>query len=520
LDGCERFDDNSGVGAMLERMLERLKKLLQGKKPKTVKPRTTSKRKAVSVTIGLDFGTCATKCVINLEAFDRNRDKFLTLAFPSKASRDGILCMPTAIGVHNGNLVFGEDGDSLAEEHVIRSFKMAIPCIGEAWGTYHSPFMSASKPGHFDIEGRCLSATDLAALYLAVILRQIRHQVRQYLGEASDISVFLNLAAPLNELVPTTARPTHNETPGITDDTVRDTAVSREYVALGQQSLFLSKSKSSQNPWPLRLAMAALERAKAQPILSLEESPAYVVPETLAAIAGFVNRPGTQSGRFMTLDVGAGSTDASVFWLEKHDGIIKPWYYASRSLHLGMDAIDSALAAVTQMSAGRSVRARREALQRSEGGLANYRCQCKDALVAIDRHRRTTFGHGYMKEKTPSKWGDVVLLLIGGGCQADIVQELSHNVLWQNTIGSPSVEVLGLDVTKQVLGPDGREYPLDKVAGLEEQAYLLIIAEGLANKIVNIPPFGVTTKGLVKPRQRRPIPPELWFANGRDDTWG
>jgi hypothetical protein len=491
--------------------------------PKKAEPPVGSTRKAVSVTVGLDFGTSATKCVINLEAFDRGQDRFLAIAFPSKSSPHGTLCLPTAIGVQHGKLVFGEEGGNLAEGQVIRSFKMAIPCIGKAWGSYRSPFMSPSSPGYFDIQGKHLSATDLATLYLAVILRQVKQQVRRHLGQGTDVSVFLNLAAPLNQIVGTSACPNLEGTPGVTDDLVRDTAISSEYIALGQRSLMLSEY--CQDPWPIDDAIAALERAKARPVLPLVESPAYVVPETLAAVAGFINRPGTRPGRFMTLDVGAGSTDASVFWLEIHDGKIKPWYYSSRSLHLGMDAIDSALAAVTQGSAGGSVRARREALQRAEGGLTEYRCQCEATLMAMDKHRRMTFGHGYGKEKKVSIWGDpdqayLVLLLIGGGCQADLVQELAHRPLWENMIGCPSVEVLGLDVTKQVLGPDGREYPMGSMAGFRDQAYLLIIAEGLANKIVDIPEFGVSRGELVKPPTRRPIPPDLWWATGRDETWG
>ena len=64
---------------------------------------------------------------------------------------------------------------------------------------------------------------------------------------------------------------------------------------------------------------------------------------------------------------------------------------------------------------------------------------------------------------------------------------------------------------------------MGEVAGFEEQARLLIIAEGLANKIVDIPEFGVTpegTEGLVRPRKPVPIPPHLWFATDRDETWG
>jgi hypothetical protein len=511
-------------------ILEILKKLLGRKQPKPVAKPAAPKRE-VSVTVGLDFGTCATKCVVNLEGFDRGRDKFLALGFLSGETNHGTLCVPTAIGVDQGRFVFGEEADRLPEGLVIRSFKMAIPCIEQTWGDYCSPFMSPSTPGHFEIQGNRLSGTDLATLYLAVILRYVMRQVTQYLRHQAEVSFYppryyLNLAAPLNQLIETSVGAVCAGTDQAGDEVVRDTVVSREYIALGQRALRLSES--CQNPWPIEPAIAALEGLKkTEPKrLLLAESPAYVVPETQAAIAGFVNRPGTRSGRFMTLDVGAGSTDVSVFWLEKHDGKVKSWYYASRSLHLGMDAIDRALAAVTQTCPGGSARARREALQRAEGGLAKYRRECQAALMAVDKHRRRTFWEGRAQEVRVynvrlSDWGNrdrakVALLLIGGGSHVDLVEELSYGELWQTQIGAPPVEVLGLDVTRQALGPDGREYLIDEVAGLKEQAYLLIIAEGLANRIVDIPPFGFVAGELVKPRPSVPLPLDLW---GVADEW-
>ena len=490
------------------------------KSPSVVKP-----PKPVAVTVGLDFGTCATKCVINLESHDRGRDKFLAIAFPSQSSARGTLRVPTAIGVHNAELVFGEEGDRLPEASVIRSFKMAIPCLTGSWGSYHSPFMFPSVPGHFDICGYRLSATDLATLYLAVILRYVKNQVRRYLGQGTVVSVYLNLAAPLDQLIDGQAGPGAALSPGHAEDdsTARDRRVSGQYIALGQRALLLSEE--ARNPWPLEEAASALCRVKDQPVLPLSESPAYVVPETLAAIAGFINRPGTQSYRYMTFDVGAGSTDASVFWLEHHDGVIKPWYYASRSLHEGADAIDTALAEVTRGFAGGSPRARRETMQLSVPKLEQHRGLFEGTLQAMARHRLKTFGHGYSKEMRAPLWGDrdrakVIVLLIGGGCQLDVVQGLADGVLWPGVLGIPTVHKLGLDVTKHVLLPDGHEDRMDSSPEYMTQAHLLLIAEGLANKIVDIPPFGVATENLVRARKRVPVPPEFWWVEGRDEAWG
>ena len=347
-------------------MLGWLKKLfgVSAKKIEQAEPKPKSdKEKAVSVTVGLDFGTSSTKCVVNLEGYENHEDKFLVIAFPSQKPSETTLCIPTSIAVQGNCLVFGESAEQLPESCVIRSFKMAIPCIGKKWGNYQSALMIPEKPGFFDIQGNQLSAVDLGILYLANVIRQVKSQLKRYLPTHMSVQVYLNLAAPLNQLkCETTTTKSKNKL------SIRDSALSRHYIGLGQRSLRLSDS--SQNPWPLEEAIQALEDIKSKPLLSFQESPAYVVPETLAAIRSYINRPRTRSNHFMTFDVGAGSTDTSIFWLEKHEGSIKPWYYVSASLHIGMDSVDRSLCSVTHTREGRSPRERREDLQQHDGRLS------------------------------------------------------------------------------------------------------------------------------------------------------
>jgi hypothetical protein len=502
-------------------MFERLKRLLRfaPRRPMQAAPRETRPR--LSVTIGLDFGTSTTKCVINLEGLDKGKDRFLAVAFPSKTDDAFVLCVPTAIGVPEDRevLILGEDADVLPEDRVIRSFKMAVPCIGNNWGDYRSPFM-ASTPGHFDIYGRDVSASDLCTLYLSVILQQVKRQVAMLLKDRYELNFYLNLAAPLSDLNPLIGS-VDNEGGR---DAGRDRILEKEYLVIGQRALRLSNCCFQ--PWPFKDAMDRLEMERSKPILPHSESPAYVVPETHAAIAGFMNRPDTRSGKFMTLDVGAGSTDVSLFWLEKYDSFPKAWYYASGSLHQGMDALDRLLANVTGQFEGRSARARREALQQEENGLKRHRSECAGLLASIDKHRRTTFGSAYRMEKRPDHWGnrkeaDIVSLLIGGGARVDLVQDLNLGPLWPNMIGGPAPKVLDLDVTKWVLDPLGGERRLAEIAADGHRPYLLIIAEGLANKIVDIPPFGsIESTEQIGPRKRIPIPPDQWWCKGMDETWG
>jgi len=441
---------------------------------------------------------------VNIEGCQNGRSKYLAVIFPSVVRPNGTLCVPTAIGVSANRFVFGEEAESLPETRVIRSVKMAIPCIGTAWGDYEAPFMDTSKAGYFTIGPHSLSATDLAMLYLANIIRQVKEEMRKYLPSGVHVQVFLNLAAPLNQLVRVSGDRTRVAATG--EVGIRDTIVSAHYVALGQRCLRVTDGSS--NPWDVRNAVEVIRKAKAERQLPLDDSPAYVVPEALAAITSYVNQPGAYSGRFMTLDVGAGSTDGSVFWLEKHNGTTKPWYYAAASLHTGMDAIDRSLRGITQAYAGMSMRQRREDLQRKNGGLMLYREHCRRVLAQIYEHQRTTFGHGYLKEPQQRKWGDrdqakVTLLLIGGGAQSDVIQDLAGKPLWEHVIGSPTVEILDPDVAHALL-PSGEECSVSKLRGLADQIPLLIIADGLARRIVDIPPYGACSEPLATPRPPMP----------------
>ena len=145
-------------------MLGWLKKLFGAGQKKTEQASSSAKPKrheknTVSVTVGLDFGTSSTKCVINLEEYDKHQDKFLVIIFPSQEPSRMTLCIPTSIAAQRNCLLFGELAEKLPENQVIRSFKMAIPCIDKDWGNYRSASMMPDKPGYFDIQGHPFSAT-------------------------------------------------------------------------------------------------------------------------------------------------------------------------------------------------------------------------------------------------------------------------------------------------------------------------------------------------------------------------
>ncbi len=255
-------------------MLDKLKSLLSSRRQTAGAGSPSTKKREINITIGLDFGTASTKCVVNLERYANGQDKFLAMTFPSKAYPQGIFCVPTSIGVQRNRLVFGEEAEKLPEDKVIRSVKMAIPCVNTTWGDYRSPFKVAKRPGYFKIGKYDFSAVDLAMLYLSNIMRRIKVQLKKYVRGDVNIKRFLNLAAPLDQLIDIFGKIPNVHNIPASENATRDSSISRHYMELGQRCLLMGDL--SHDPWELEDAVATVEKIKGRALRPFEESPTYV----------------------------------------------------------------------------------------------------------------------------------------------------------------------------------------------------------------------------------------------------
>jgi len=58
-------------------------------------------------------------------------------------------------------------------------------------------------------------------------------------------------------------------------------------------------------------------------------------------------------------------------------------------------------------------------------------------------------------------------------------------------------------MTTKAIALPGIETDLESEEELSKQAHLMVIAEGLANRIIDIPPYGITKQPLIKPKAPR-----------------
>ena len=73
--GKERPKDRISTQVQTESTVKEPEQIVREKIP------VIPEKRFVNITIGLDFGTSTTKCIVNFEGEDNGKDKFLAIAF-------------------------------------------------------------------------------------------------------------------------------------------------------------------------------------------------------------------------------------------------------------------------------------------------------------------------------------------------------------------------------------------------------------------------------------------------------
>ncbi|MCX5632151.1 MAG: hypothetical protein NTW93_00500 [Phycisphaerae bacterium] len=454
------------------------------------------------ITIGLDFGTSTTKCIINIEGSGKD-DEYYAILFPR--DKDVTLLYPTAISFADGKLYFGDLATTFKESETIYSCKMAVPCK-DSWNNYSSPFMCENAPGLFIFDSRYhFSASELSILYLSNVIRVIRELVKKAFPNIK-VKFYLNMACPLDQLEKDYfASCTKSDKQAANkENRKRDEYIEQRYNEISQYSLGLSNY--SKNPWDINDAYRYINAIQKKILRSPEQSPASIIPETLAAISSFIKRPGTEQGRYMAIDVGAGTTDISVFWLEKNSVKSKPHYYSSGSLHIGVDQFDTALREILNSYEGNSLRERREKLVAENVGLSNCKDEIEPHLCKMIDHRTKFFGYAYHKEAKQSIWGNkrnanLTIVFFGGGSKLDVIKErFIYSDIWENILGQAEHILPKLEVCNHAITPNGSLLNIDEHKDIGNDSSLLLIAEGLASRIIDIPEYGIQAERIYEPK--------------------
>ena len=266
----------------------------------------------------------------------------------------------------------------------------------------------------------------------------------------------------------------------------------------------------------LEEAKAALNKLRSEiaELPGKEVRQTFVVPETHAAMVGYIISGKAEPGLYATIDVGAGSTDVAIFRYCSELAERDVAYYSAMTGLLGGDAIDQAICKLLIDSFNITGRDKSKLLAKVRYSKHNFDQETgmfvngqhlspkivfdavSPTLDNIFAHYCHTWGRGYEKEMKQHIWQNLNVLLLGGCNQLPFVRAK----LCQNPSGALNYIIRHIEIQPVELPKDIKVLGSVDNLDINEYASLLTIAHGLSFHIAENPEY-------FTPKEVLPLPP-------------
>jgi hypothetical protein len=427
--------------------------------------------------IGLDFGMALTKVAVwAKQPQERTATRFV-VEFPrdndplNPADKNRALHLPSALWVGHGRIhgIPAPGTRTLTRIDGIKKLMLA------EWSGTPSPVPASTLGGLCAANAEDWSYEKLAILKLAFVLCDVDSRVFAYLSAAHPGARWMTL---INAAVP----PEQGEFTSTSERTHRmRSVVERAWKLAG---LFPRTDAGL----PLNEALRLVNSVYNEPLLQATKTPVDVIPEALAAACFQVTSDTATAGNWLTVDVGALTTDISYFFFNPGREYRVACYSSLQSNQVGMDSL-----------AGRStiieVKGRpylpHEALAKDPGLAIGHgefnRVQdgisqaIRSGLRAAMIHQGSTVA-ALVQNQTP-RWR---VLLVGGGSTHPAIAPTIRNWRFEGIgpVGMATCDPASLPRDVLVLGV--RERPQFHTIDPADQA-ILTIAVGLAQRRIDLP---------------------------------
>jgi hypothetical protein len=376
------------------------------------------KKEVAHIQVGLDFGTSCTKVVFS----EIGRPDFRVLCFNHRLTNYPAYCLPSLAAIDgSGRVVLGiQAARALSEGAWDEGFQRLKVIVA---GNHDAGFRDEESERAFRTyheKKRCdssLTPERLMALFLAHVMRACREMLgnmKEYLDREAHLS--FNVCIPIDHIEKSTVQ----------------TAFER---VIKWAELIDRRSREVHGNIDL------LEISnQVNPESPMEETRVWAVPEAVASVASYVKSLERQEGRHAVIDLGAGTTDVSIFNLAIMEGSPLESWMATRNIprgthrverivarHIGGGRMKSTCTFNSLHSYLRELKAVTEQLENS--GLAK---EIENELIDIRESSlyKKTWGLAYSKCRRESAFYNVQVLLCGGGSNLPFVEEVFAKPWW------------------------------------------------------------------------------------------
>jgi hypothetical protein len=445
------------------------------------------------VTAGIDLGTSSTK--VCFRRSDETRPTPYVCLFEENPGGYPPIALPSAVRVVRGKVYFAAEAERRSGGMIFRSFKTCLRCkLVNRYCLHCGTVPRGPAPGYRalpDGEG-VVAADELATWYLAHVIAQIDMQVRAQPGHDGELSY--NLAAPMDVIQKAKGRERYTRTLFLAEKLAR-TGVAEQGAELQSLRWHYNWLRSENPELPPE-----------------SERSTFVVDENCAGLVAFSNARTAQSGRYALIDVGAGTTDMSIFHYEVQARHLA--FYSADVCPIGADRVDQlVLADALNAKAGGRVPTwlgeEGDALGRiriAKQGEHGSGGQCipvgvyekPSALVGAElfKHYKIVWEHAYYeKDRDVRNWRQMKMFLIGGGSNLPGLPGILTGSPWQSFVPEPQVLQLPSGIRATGNDPTG-----DAITRHER---LLMVAYGLSFPYADLaertPPADVIPKQRPEP---------------------
>jgi len=225
-------------------------------------------------------------------------------------------------------------------------------------------------------------------------------------------------------------------------------------------------------------------------IVSKDSIRSWIRTEAESALLWAYNSPHVGEGLYAKIDVGAGTTNSSVFTIQtRFDENFKRWvksgmaFFYADSISVGMDAVGSAIIKDIQLE---------KALFEIRGNENKY-IDSVDSLGKDTKYKyneifnlfQSVWQKSYMKYSRQEEWRSLKIFIFGGGgLVRSLVDSLKYHPdknarHWSN--GIPPLPIIKLEAPDDVVFLDGGRKPS------RDELNFLLVAYGLSNNHLSVP---------------------------------
>lgn len=387
--------------------------------PPAIIRKTPEKRR---VQVGLDFGTSNTKIVYSL----LGRPQKIPILFNHELDIYPDFCLPSVAAVNDQNkLIFGIKAAQFLSDKSwdegLRRLKVVVA------GKYDNSFKDKQTEDQFNnyleehFNSTCsISVEQITAIYLAYAMYLARIEIKNRL-KSNDLDLMYNICIPIDHVQNNKVRYVFEKILAWAE------IIEKEWTIRGESFDPLEFSNKVESKAKYGAKTNSFSRED-------QDARVFAVPESVAEIASYLYSSNKQSGLHALIDLGAGTTDISIFNLNRETK--NTFWYSAGNIPEGTNNIERIIVDYINERENNNMCRLIDVLNilkiLSSNNNIDFEIEknIRTILDEIYKKSKKIWGEAYQRYQQEAVWHNVNIFISGGGSYIPYVKDIFSVPWW------------------------------------------------------------------------------------------